>query len=137
MVVQKRTSESDLGEVGRSGGGVAASVATIEPARVPVLRQLPQSWDVEAGATVDSVISGEVVVQVFMVAIDPLVPTRVHDVIPPLGHSRSEVHNLGGLWRLAADNVPGVGFSTMWASGGYQGVGFASLRPRGPGSQLS
>ena len=41
----ERTGEPDLGEVGRSAGGVATSVAAIEPARIPVLGQFPQSGD--------------------------------------------------------------------------------------------
>jgi len=42
----ERTGEPDLGEVGRSAGGVATSVAAIEPAPIPVLGQFPQSGDV-------------------------------------------------------------------------------------------
>jgi hypothetical protein len=120
----ERTGEPDLGEVGRSAGRVATSVAAIEPARIPVLSQFPQSGDVEAGTAVGCVMSGEGVVEAVVVAVDALVLARVHDVIPNVSHRGGEVHNLVGLWRLASGDVPGVSFSAVWASGGDEGVGF-------------
>jgi hypothetical protein len=68
--------------------------------------------------------SGEVAVEAVVVAIDALVLARVHDIVPDVGHGGGEVHDLLAWWRLASGDVPGVGFSAVWALGGDQGVGF-------------